>query len=306
MNQHIKTPKHELRKEKLRSSQTLEDLEKNRTSAINENQSFIQDLFKTSTISAIPRNKIDGPFGSLLRKWVPAAKSLPSSRRLRSYITPVFESLQDQLSQKLIGQDVILIWDESPDILKRPHQHILASFYDKDEVKKSCELLSSIHIKRVKSSTIYAWIGECLYEYQLSYNSIIAIASDSAEYMNKLVKDMREIENRHIIHIRDAAHPIHNVLIKAIDLKCFSEVKEFVLMVGPNFNHSYRQINDFQELLTQEDFLKPEKVVKHCWFSFYSACERILKIPYHVEFFLENNYDHVKFNIAKNPFNDET
>ncbi len=56
-------------------------------------------------------------------------------------------------------------------------------------------------------------------------NDVIAIASDSASYMNKAIG---ELSNDNILHVNDVSHLIHNCIIEGFKVSEIQTLKAFI------------------------------------------------------------------------------
>jgi hypothetical protein len=155
-------------------------------------EGFIHDFVRAACFDAIPLLKADTYLGKLMKKYVPSAKSLPQAHQIRDkYLPEVYDSHINAIKSKIGNKKLSLIIDESPDMKGRPVLNILISFFDSEINYKRVLLIKTIIIVNTKSATILTTLLEVLEEFGLTFDNILAICSDSAEYMRKLVSDIK-------------------------------------------------------------------------------------------------------------------
>jgi hypothetical protein len=252
--QHIKTPKHKNLKEKeiQRSGRQL-SLEETASRAKERQQkveSFNHDLTRALCYSAIPLYKIESDFGKLMRKYVPEAKSMPQYRQFREkYLDEVFSSHIEQIKLRIKSEKISVILDESPHLLGRPTVNVLFSFFDERVKTKSVFLVDVCFPRQVNSVSISNTLTTSLTKFDKTYDDVIAIFSDSASYLEKMISELKQSINSKVFHIKDVAHLIHISVDKALNLNEFAAVKDLIIKIGAFFKQSFKELQSFTDLL---------------------------------------------------------
>ena len=91
--------------------------------------------------------------------------------------------------------------DESPDLMGRPVLNILASFFNYETRQKRTVLLKTTIMISTNSVFISHNLSQVLGDFNKSYEDVIANCSDSAEYMKKLMAEIRIWFNNKLYHI---------------------------------------------------------------------------------------------------------
>ena len=186
------------------------------------------------------------------------------------------------------GKKFSLIVDESPDLMGRPTVNILAAYFDEKDQDKKVLLLDVSYVSKANSASIMNVISSTLSKYDRTFDDVLAIASDSAQYMVKLVGDIMQSINRKLYHIKDIAHLIHIAVDKATNIQEMQDLRNIIIKTGAMFQHSAKQLDEFYKVVQENggEAIKPIKVVEHRWFSLLSAAKVIKTIwPYLVEFY---------------------
>jgi len=68
-----------------------------------------------------------------------------------------------------------------------------------------------------------------LTKFEKTYDYVIAIFSDSASYLEKMISELKQSINIKVFHIKDVAHLIHISVDKALNLTEFAAVKDLAL-----------------------------------------------------------------------------
>jgi DNA-binding ferritin-like protein (Dps family) len=238
---HMKTDKHnklkdaELKREKEGKQLTLTQSICRSKVMEKKTEGFIHDFVRAACFGAIPREKADKYIAILMKKYVPSAKSLPQRHQIRDkYLPEVYESHVKAIKNKKLS----LIIDECPQISGRPALNVLISYFDSEIKDKRILLIKTSIIENTKSTTILNDLLILLEEFSLTFNDVLAICSDSAEYMKKLVSDIKTNYNNSLFHITDVSHLIHISVMKSLKSQFFNETENSIVKIGAIFKTS--------------------------------------------------------------------
>lgn len=225
---HMKTDKHKkLKESQLKRQESGKQLTLAETICRSKEkeknaEGFIHDFVRAACFDAIPLMKADTYLGKLMKKYVSSAKALPQAKHIRvKYLPEVYESHVNTIKYKIENKKLSLIIDESPDMKGRPALNVLVSFFDSEINDKRILLIKTTIIENTKSATILTNLLGVLEEFGLTFANILAICSDSAEHMKKLVSDVKTNYNNNLLHITDISHLIRNSLLKSLKSEFF-------------------------------------------------------------------------------------
>ena len=103
-----------------------------------EAESVVHDFTRAIIYSGLPLHQADTYIGKVLRKYCPAARTMPGARQMREkYLPEIFATHMDHIKQNIVDQKVCLILDKSSDIIGRPAVNTLISFYN-SSTKNKC------------------------------------------------------------------------------------------------------------------------------------------------------------------------
>ncbi|KAH7950947.1 hypothetical protein HPB52_003260 [Rhipicephalus sanguineus] len=104
---------------------------------------------------------------------------------------------------------VSVIVDESPDITGVPTINTLLCYYSQKNVKKHVVLVDVDRVNASNSYTVASAVSKALLTVGKTWKDVVAVATDSAEYMRKMVREICQAEGIQILHVKDIAHLIH-------------------------------------------------------------------------------------------------
>ena len=125
----------------------------------------------------------------------------------------------------------------------------------------------------MSSVSISVLLTRVLSEFGKSFEDVMAISSDSAEYMAKLVRDLQMCHSHKLLHIKDIPHLIHVAVDYAIQSEAMADIRLVVTKFGAIFKHAAKLERVFYQIchdsgLPEEEICKPPAVVPIRWFSF--------------------------------------
>jgi hypothetical protein len=256
-----------------------------------ESETAVHDFVRALTYSGVALFKADTYLGKFGRKWVPSMRNLPQHKQLSAkYLDDIYHLHTDLIKSKLKSTKISLIVDESPDLLGRKAVNTLVSFIDPSSKEKSVLLIDTSIVKRCTTSMISALLADVLHRYEKSWDDVLAIASDSANYMKSLVNDIRASNNEKLLHVNDIAHLIHVTVNEALNHESYKEVREILLKMGNLFVHASTLENEFHIILkeNEEEPRKPPQVVDHRWFSYFETAFVVQELWTHLIVFIES------------------
>ena len=167
---------------------------------------------------------------------------------------------------------VSIIMDESPDVIGRQTVNTLFCFYDMNKNSKQIVWVDTSILRAVNSTSL----SLSLLLGRILQDDLLAISSDSAEYMSKLVKDLQKSQCPQLIHIKDIAHLIHVTVDHALHSPSMNIVRQVDIRFGAVFKHASKLERVFYDIchengLADEAISKPPSVAPTRWFSFYKS-----------------------------------
>ena len=182
-----------------------------------EAESAAHDFVRGLSYSAIPLHEADGYLGKPFRKYSPPARTMPHSHQLASkYLPEVYQQHKEVIKFRLQDQKICVIADESPDVMGRPAVNTLLSYYLVEKNEKAVTLVDTSILRSCNSTSLALLLTKVLTDFGKDWNDVIGLASDSAEYMRKLVGDLRSAHNPKLLHIADVAHLVNVAVDKAL------------------------------------------------------------------------------------------
>jgi len=274
IKEHMSCKSHEKMKNKSTSGgplqPTLMDIEVRRKAKHSKFEGATYDFIRALCYDGIPLVKSDGFLGEYARKYCPSARKLPHSDELvKKHLKEVFESHKNSIISRIMDKNLTVIMDESPDIFSRPAVNTLFAFYDNNTKSKAVLLVDCNIEKRCNSVSMAVLLNRVLSDYGVHWKNIIGIASDSAEYMNKMFSDLCISENNRMIHINDSAHLLHIIVDNAFKIESFKEIVNILDKLGKLFKNSNKIRDIFFDIC--DDNNSPQKIPKvfitSRWFS---------------------------------------
>ncbi|KAK8767368.1 hypothetical protein V5799_005850 [Amblyomma americanum] len=243
----------------------------------NEADGVIHDFVRALAYSGISMHQADGPLGDFVRKYCKAAKTMPTGQRLRiKYLKEAFDKDMAKIRNDMQAVKVSVIVDESSDITGVPTINTLLCYYSQKAKKKQVCLVDVDRVNASNSYTVARVVGKALLTVGKTWKDVVAVATDSAEYMRKMVREICEAEAINILHVKDLAHLIHVSVDHAISSPCVSDVRSAVIKFGALFKHANKLHQKYIEICASNslfgaDAKKPPSVVPNRWQSFYKA-----------------------------------
>lgn len=164
---------------------------------------IITDLVKAWVEADIPIEKID-KLRTFFRKHCQEGGTIPSADVIRrQYLKHVFEQHYAELQDKFRGKAVSLIIDETTDKKARSVVNTLFSY-------QGCVKLVSVDfLPQVNNITIGQLVFRLLVEWEIPFNQPYLIASDSASYMKKSVREILKPAMPQLKHNLCPAHILY-------------------------------------------------------------------------------------------------
>ncbi|XP_064414305.1 uncharacterized protein LOC135357041 [Latimeria chalumnae] len=243
---------------------------------------FPHDLVRALCFEAIPMNAARGSsyLFALLHKYAPAARTCPERRQLEEkYLPEVFAHHQAAIKELLSGEKFSLVIDETPELAGQPAINALAVFYSDKNKSVNTILLKSSVVLQCNAGVMSVWIQDVLTEYGLTWENCVSINSDSAMYMQRLVKDLKEM-HPNLLHIPCIAHLLHVAIDQALKTNQFRNINKFVVHFPAIFKHANKQRRAFFKVcasnnISPSDLHVPPHVVPSHWFSWLAAAKYI-------------------------------
>ncbi|KAH7975838.1 hypothetical protein HPB52_006183 [Rhipicephalus sanguineus] len=192
------------------SQQTLFDMSCRQRAKETEADGVIHDFVRALAYSGISMHQADGPLGDFARKYCKAAKTMPTGQRLRlKYLKEAFDKDMEKIRGDMRDVKVSVIVDESPDITGVPTINTLLCYYSQKNEKKHVVLVDVDRVNASNSYTVASAVSKALLTVGKTWKDVVAVATDSAEYMRKMVREICQAEGIQILHVKDIAHLIH-------------------------------------------------------------------------------------------------
>jgi hypothetical protein len=259
-----------------------------------EAESATHDFVRALSYSAISLNHADGFLGKLFKRYCPAARCMPTRRQLeQKYLPEVYAQHKELIKQKINNRKLSIISDESPEVLGRPAVNTLFCYHNKEKNTKEVVLADTSILRAVNSTSLSVLLSKVLGEYGKGFRDVMAISSDSAEYLSKLVRDLQMSYNQKLLHIKDIPHLIHVAIDFAIQSKAMADIRQVVIKFGAIFKHAAKLERLFYQIcqgngLSDEETCKPPAVVPTRWFSFYHSATITRRMWQHLLTFIDS------------------
>lgn len=186
------------------SQQTLFDMSCRQRAKETEADGVIHDFVRALAYSGISMHQADGPLGDFARKYCKAAKTMPTGQRLRlKYLKEAFDKDMEKIRDDMRDVKVSVIVDESPDITGVPTINTLLCYYSQKNVKKHVVLVDVDRVNASNSYTVASAVSKALLTVGKTWKDVVAVATDSAEYMRKMVREICQAEGIQILHVKD-------------------------------------------------------------------------------------------------------
>ena len=202
---------------------------------------------------------------------------MPCGKQLEGkYLPEVYSQHKAIMLDMMVDAKVSVIMDESPELLGHQAVNTLFCFYDRSKNAKRILLVDTSILRAVNSTSLSLLLRQVLQNFNKDWDDLLAISTDSAEYMNKLVKDLQKSHCPQLIHIKDVAHLIHVAVDHALHSPTMNDIRQVVIRFGAVFKHASKLERIFHGIcyenhLTDEEICKPPSVAPTRWFSLYKA-----------------------------------
>jgi hypothetical protein len=134
-----------------------------------------------------------------MQKYVPEAKSMPQYRQFREkYLDQVFSTHIEEIKLRIKSEIFVIL-----NLLGRPTINVLFSFFDERVKTKSVFLVDVCFPRQVNSVSISNTLTTSLTKFDKTYDDVIAIASDSVSYLEKIISELKQLINIKVFHIKD-------------------------------------------------------------------------------------------------------
>lgn len=122
-----------------------------------------------------------------LNEKVTNGGSIPKSHQLQEkYLGDVYKEEKERLKEKLSGEPVAVIFDETPDVEGRCVLNILIAPIKKDESGRIiAHLANTVFMEKCNNSSVSMAVVKTLQEYDISNEDVIVFDTDNAAYMLK-------------------------------------------------------------------------------------------------------------------------
>ncbi|KAH8009152.1 hypothetical protein HPB51_010942 [Rhipicephalus microplus] len=205
----------------------------------------------------------------------------------------------EKIRDDMRGVKVSVIIDESPDITGVPTINTLLCYYSQKNVKKHVVLVDVDRVNASNSYTVASAVSKALLTVGKTWKDVVAVATDSAKYMRKMVREICQAEGIQILHVKDIAHLIHVSVDHAISLPCMSDVRSVVIKFGALFKHANKLYQKYTEICSSNglfgpDIKKPPSVVPNRWQSFYKALVVVVEMWSSLTELAESSHDSSK------------
>ena len=152
----------------------------------------------------------------------------------------------------------------------------LFCYHNEENNTKEVVLADTSILRAVNSTSLSVLLSKVLGEFGKDFSDMMAMSSDSAEYLAKLVRDLQMSYNHKLLHIKDVAHLIHVAIDFAIKSGVMADIRQVVIRFGAVFKHAAKLERIFYHIslengLSDDEICKPPAVVPTSWFSFYDS-----------------------------------
>lgn len=260
-----------------------------------EAESASHDFVRALSYSAISLNHADGFIGKLFKKYCPAARCMPTRRQLeQKYLPEVYAQHKDLIKRQISDRKLSIIIDESPEVLGRPAVNTLFCYHNQENNAKEVVLADTSILRAVNSTSLSVLLSKVLGEFGKDFRDMMAMSSDSAEYLAKLVRDLQMSYCPKLLHIKDVPHLIHVAIDFAIQSEGMADIRQVVIRFGAVFKHAAKLERIFYQIchengLSDEEICKPPAVVPTRWFSFYRSATATRSLWQHLLSFIDSH-----------------
>lgn len=257
-----------------------------------EKNTFVEDTVRMCLKANIPINKLDHPaVRDYLHRYVSGSGDLPSANSLRrKYVSLCGQKEKDATRTALKDKPVVIVADETSDTLGRCVFAVL--FRTIDSLPEQCCYLASVNfLDTANASTCSQAIIDTLKEYDIQYNNVWGLVSDSARYMEACFKLLKTLIGEQIFHYKCWAHKVN--LVGDVFLSEFRELNSLVSKLKTAFLHSRKMKSAYILFLKEKAPEIPAKLfpapVVTRWNSWFKAVIYLNDYLEHLLIFIKNS-----------------
>ncbi|CAJ0648604.1 10976_t:CDS:2, partial [Entrophospora sp. SA101] len=245
--------------------QTITSLHKN----ISECQGININLVKTLVEANIPMEKIDSLKSFFKENFKEGGGIMGSNQLHEHYLPIVYEQAINKIMNEVRDKHICITVDETMDACGRSAVNILFSY------GKYTKLVKTSFLEIVNYSTISQLIVTTINSYNIPYDRLTFLTSDSASYMLKAFRDCLSPLIPNLLHNTCFAHIFNLVGETWIDFDDFKILDQVVGFIKSAFVHSGRRKRRWLQHLTEannsdRDSKLPPLPVKTCWNSWFN------------------------------------
>lgn len=303
---HLGTKKHTARENTRKRDASIESSTSKRQSTINgcierstaassAQEDLVMELVEAFMAANIPLEKVDNPsMRNFMEKNLKGGGGIPKASTLRElYVTRVFKKQQANIISKLAGQKVVIIADETTDIVGRYAVNVLIqplNAFKPDE--SSAMLVNTDFLTEVNNVSIAQLIIHTLTEVNVHFNDVVAFVTDNAAYMKKCFRDNLRGLLPNAVHVTCWAHILSLVgeefreALRLCDMLAASIKAIFSKAPG----RRARYLHHLRQMKAEKAVMPPTPVITR-WNSWFEA------VLYHAEY-LEHYVSFVASEIA--------
>lgn len=232
-------------------------------------EEFILDFIKVCTLADIPLEKTERmkPF---LQKYCKQSGALPGAKALRrNYVPQLFEQHLGALKSALAGSAVSIVADETTDIRDQSILNVIAL------VKGKPYLIDVVSLEACNHATFSQGIIRAVSDMGISYDSIMAVVSDSAAYTRKAYREVLSAVFPKAVHVRCMAHIVNLVAEIFHHHPVFKFTADLIAMIKSAFfkkpGRKCRFIKFLKDFLPSSEVKLPPVPVATRWNSWFEA-----------------------------------
>ncbi|KAL3207371.1 hypothetical protein MRX96_010163 [Rhipicephalus microplus] len=169
----------------------------------------------------------------------------------------------EKIRDDMRGVKVSVIIDESPDITGVPTINTLLCYYSQKNVKKHVVLVDVDRVNASNSYTVASAVSKALLTVGKTWKDVVAVATDSAKYMRKMVREICQAEGIQILHVKDIAHLIHKRLLG----QSFEDYRPLLMSVTDNVDSLNEEFNQY--LLEASPTNPAVELIEYCVAGFW-------------------------------------
>lgn len=252
-----------------------------------DRKQFVCATTKAFMAANIPLEKLDTP---ALREWfttyVEGAGDMPKAEALRqNYVPLVHEEQVEQIKQCLRGKKVAVFCDETTD--KKGQCVFIVLFKTITDAKEQDLVIGSVSVLQSATATECSRAQlDCFSKYEVKYDDIVCIVSDSARYMTKCINSMKVLLSEDLLHVQCWDHKLS--LVQSLFPQALPELNECVSKTKHLFQNTRKRKHNYLAFLRAKypegekaSKLFPSPVLTR-WNSWYLAVKYVVDIVEYV------------------------